>query len=44
MNFSSTTKLGVKNAEIKLIIESLGGKLVTNIGPNIVALISNKGT
>jgi hypothetical protein len=41
MNFSSNGKLSLKNSQIKLIIERLGGKLVTHLDDSTVALISN---
>ncbi len=41
MNFSTVGKLNKKNAEIKLILDRLGGKLVSNLDDTIVALITN---
>lgn len=42
MNFSATPKLCMKNPEIKLIIERLGGKFTTSITNETVAVISNQ--
>ena len=41
INISANTKLSRKNAEIKLIIERLGGKLATHVSSTTVALIAN---
>ena len=43
INISASTKLSRKNAEIKLIIERLGGKLATHVSSTTVALIANAG-
>ena len=43
MNFSATPKLCMKNPEIRLIIERLGGKFTTSITNETVAVISNQG-
>jgi poly [ADP-ribose] polymerase 1 len=42
LDFSATSKLSIKNTQVKAIIERLGGKLLTNVSNRTVALISNK--
>jgi poly [ADP-ribose] polymerase 1 len=42
LDFSATGKLSIKNAQVKAIIERLGGKLLTNVSNRTVALISNR--
>lgn len=41
MSFSTVGKLSKKNNEIKLLIEKLGGKIVTTLDDSTVALITN---
>ena len=41
MDFALSGKLSQKNNEIKLLIERLGGQVVTNVNDTTVALIAN---